>query len=341
MAGNDPECDDYRERIRIIKDLARQMGRAQRNFLVFQAGGPATHNPTPFDPRTEFECFVRTTAAVSGTRLTMEIMANVPDTVRVDGDLLLQCVQNFVSNAAKHAPGRSATIFATLEDEHLTVAVRDTGNGVDPDFIESLFNKGARDSETHGHGVGLFAVKQIVTAMKGTCGAKNTMEFGVVKGAEFWLRVPTLTPRTSVAEESKEAVHVVLEMASCKSNGPEKCRILVLDDVDFNNQLLCATAKAIGFEVSSATTPEEALELHQTTSFDICVLDIELGKDCMKGDAVASIIRQCSSPVPYLAAITAGGIGYDASVFDAHYDKRDFSSLSVSLAHFLQSWATR
>ena len=95
--------------------------------------------------------------------------------LRVVGDFdrhrIEQVLTNLLSNAAKYAPGTPVAIGLTLENDQAVLTVRDRGNGIAAADHLRIFEpfervKGASDAK--GLGLGLYIVKQIVEAHRGT-----------------------------------------------------------------------------------------------------------------------------------------------------------------------------
>lgn len=97
---------------------------------------------------------------------------------------------NLVGNAIKFTPaGGKITITSRRDDGHICVAVKDTGIGIPLEELPLLFSqfrrlKGA--AKVEGTGLGLFIVKTIIEAHKGTVQADS----GDGQGSTFTVRVP-------------------------------------------------------------------------------------------------------------------------------------------------------
>ena len=86
----------------------------------------------------------------------------------------------------------------------LKVSVNDSGIGISPESIKSLFSKFFRDKRarsvhTEGSGIGLFIVKNIIERHGGKVGYSN--DDG--KGATFFLTLPLYKEDKSIREDLK------------------------------------------------------------------------------------------------------------------------------------------
>lgn len=113
-----------------------------------------------------------------------------------DGDFqrLTQVVGNLLSNAAKYTePGGSITVWAGIEEHHVVVRVRDTGYGLPPEYLDSLFDMFTQVPEHRertgggGLGIGLALSRQLVGRHGGSIEAKSD---GPGCGSEFIVRLP-------------------------------------------------------------------------------------------------------------------------------------------------------
>jgi two-component system sensor histidine kinase VicK len=110
--------------------------------------------------------------------------------VNADKDRLSQVISNLISNSIKFTQGEWGIISITTKKEQdnkaITISVKDTGKGIDPEIIPRLFTKFATKSET-GTGLGLFISKSIVEAHDGKIWAENNADG---KGAKFSFSLP-------------------------------------------------------------------------------------------------------------------------------------------------------
>ncbi|MCB9357744.1 MAG: HAMP domain-containing histidine kinase [Calditrichaeota bacterium] len=102
-------------------------------------------------------------------------------------------VKNLVDNAVKYAPaGGMIDVYLAKRDGKIELTVSDEGQGFAPDEPARLFERFYRigDEDTRasqGVGLGLYLVKEIVSAMRGTVSAASP---GPGKGSTFTVTVP-------------------------------------------------------------------------------------------------------------------------------------------------------
>src|SRR5258708_5834573 len=116
-------------------------------------------------------------AAAKGLELIVNVHPDVPGHVRGDPQRIRQCLINLIGNAIKFT--RSGEIVCevtvaarTEESVRLRFAVRDTGIGIAPEALRTLFEPFVQaDSSTTrqygGTGLGLSIVRRLVQMMGG------------------------------------------------------------------------------------------------------------------------------------------------------------------------------
>ena len=102
-------------------------------------------------------------------------------------DQLVQVVFNLILNSID-ATGKGGLIevTATQHDGKLVVQVRDDGCGLAPEVQAKLFRP-YYTTKKHGTGLGLFVIRQIVQAHRGTV----TVQSAMGAGATFTVELPT------------------------------------------------------------------------------------------------------------------------------------------------------
>lgn len=114
--------------------------------------------------------------------------------VTVDRSRIRQVLHNLLANALRHTPaGGQVTVAVAQPAGRVRLIVQDTGEGIDPQNLEHIFDRfyrtdPSRSRETGGSGLGLAIVKAIVEAHGGEVNATSA---GVGKGTRFTIFLPT------------------------------------------------------------------------------------------------------------------------------------------------------
>lgn len=113
--------------------------------------------------------------------------------VNGDKEKLRQVVMNFIDNAIKYT--KEGTIDVKLENREgkVLVSIKDTGMGVSPEIMATLFQKFARGEgqkmNTGGSGLGLYLAKEIVDAHKGRVWVESP---GMGLGSTFFIELDVI-----------------------------------------------------------------------------------------------------------------------------------------------------
>jgi len=123
------------------------------------------------------------------SRSNVTVFANAPVVGLWDRVRLEQVVTNLVGNAIKFGLGNPISIAVSSNDNVARIVIRDQGIGIATDRISRIFNRFERGvPATHfgGLGLGLFIVREIVTAHGGTVRAESVLG----EGATFTVELP-------------------------------------------------------------------------------------------------------------------------------------------------------
>ena len=135
-----------------------------------------------------------------GKKISIEFENNLGSemcSIYADKDRLNQVISNLVNNAVKFTVDGIIKIDAVMNkkddddngtDDHiLTISIKDSGKGIDPDIMPKLFTKFATSASDKGTGIGLYLSKRIIEAHGGTIRAYNNVS---EKGATFSFSLP-------------------------------------------------------------------------------------------------------------------------------------------------------
>ncbi len=123
----------------------------------------------------------------------MENEASPTREVSVDPFRIRQVIFNLLSNSLRHTPkGGKISIKTKIDEKEITVLIQDTGDGLAPNELASVFNRfyradRSRSRETGGTGLGLSIVKAIVEAHGGSVRAESK---GKGLGSIFSFSIP-------------------------------------------------------------------------------------------------------------------------------------------------------
>jgi PAS domain S-box-containing protein len=218
-------------------------------------------------------------AATKGVELRQDLSAEVRPCCPAigDPDRLQQVVWNLLTNAIKFTPkGGVVTVEVRRHDDpaEFEILVRDTGQGISPDFLPHIFERfrqaGTGARRHGGLGLGLSIVRHIVEMHGGNVmatsggqgqGAVFTLRLPVVEAGEDGPRMPALSREEGGLEESPRLDGV---------------RVLVVEDEADARHLLAAVLQKRGARVFMASTGAEALEMLQRERPDVLLSDIAL-----------------------------------------------------------------
>ena len=127
-----------------------------------------------------------------GIQLKVDVSKGLPK-VLADKRRLTQVLSNLLENALRHtAKGGAITIGVEKDDGGVRIAVRDTGEGIDPGEIKKIFESFYQPTSSHAArgrlGLGLSISKEIVHSHGGRIWVES---LGKGKGASFLFTVPS------------------------------------------------------------------------------------------------------------------------------------------------------
>jgi signal transduction histidine kinase len=138
---------------------------------------------------------LRSAADSKGVRFTHRV--NVNGRLLLDAARLQQILWNLVSNAIKFTPrGGDIALRVEVADGDLVIEVRDSGEGIAPDFLPHVFQPfrqaDAGVARRHGGlGLGLAIVKDLAELHGGQATVESE---GIRRGATFTVRIPARRP---------------------------------------------------------------------------------------------------------------------------------------------------
>jgi PAS domain S-box-containing protein len=220
-----------------------------------------------------------------------------------DPTRLAQIFGNLVTNAAKYMhPGGQIKFSARLEGKSVFISVLDTGMGIPPDMLGTVFNMFTQinhslDRAQGGMGIGLSLVKSLVELHDGSVQAASG---GIDRGSEFTVTLPTaLAP----IETPVPAVSPVTAPIAGR-------RIMVVDDNVDAAETMVMLLNLSGYDARPAFSGEEALQTALSFQPDLAFLDI--GLPGMNGYELAQkLLADPATASTKLIALTGWGTNED------------------------------
>jgi len=223
--------------------------------------------------------------------------------VIVSGDAgrLQQVAWNLLSNAVRFTPaGGRIDVEIGRAGDSITITVRDSGPGLDPEFLPHVFERfrqgGTGTTRAHGGlGLGLAIVRHLTELHGGTVSASNAANG---TGAVFQVTLPA---RASARVERQVASPLLGRDPQRATARLDHVAVLVVDD-DLNaRELLVAVLDGAGAEVRAAASTEDALMILEGWTPDVLMSDIEMpGED---GYALMRRVRALSGLRGRIAAV--------------------------------------
>ncbi len=240
----------------------------------------------------------------------LELTVDAPDQpTRVIGDptRVRQVLLNLLSNAAKFTHEGSVTIDVAHDapTQTLRLAVRDTGIGIAPDKIATLFDAFTQaDASTTrrygGTGLGLAISRKLARLMGGDIEVTSVAD----QGSTFTLRLHA--PATSAPPDATPQRPVVPILHP----DPSGVRVLVAEDNAINRKVVARLLGRLGVDADFVEEGNEAVRaLHEAATADmayhVVLMDVQM--PTMDGLEATRLLRAqlADAHQPYVVALTA------------------------------------
>jgi len=286
-----PPDDVHREEMDEINKAGERAAALTRQLLAFSRR--QVLQPQVLDLNTVVADMERMLVRLLGADVRyVTIAAPAPARVRADCGQMEQVLMNLVVNARDAMPkGGTLTVEIAASLQNVTLAVRDTGQGMDEATQKRIFEPFFTTKPAGvGTGLGLSTVYGIVTQTGGTVSV--TSEVGV--GTTFTVTLPSIArPAESVAEDRRPAR---------PAGGKET--ILVVEDEAAVRGLIRTVLMRAGYEVLVANDGDEAVRLSESHTCHIHLLLTDMVMPGTRGDDLA---RRLAASRPNLHVLLMSG----------------------------------
>ncbi|WP_420132550.1 ATP-binding protein [Rhodopseudomonas sp.] len=276
----------------------------------------------PFSPRKIVEhplYVIGPRAAVKGLTIRTELNEDLPDALIGDPGRIRQVMLNLISNAVKFTPSGTIVVAAECLSNDGAMAriqwtVSDTGIGIDPEKIESLFSDFVQaDSSIRrrfgGSGLGLAISRRLVEQMGGKISVTSTPGHGSSFRFALTLQVTADLPPT---EEDHQAQYQ--ELSARIAAGGRPLRLLIVDDNPTNRAVAGGMLNEFAIQINTACDGTEAVTAATNFNYDVILMDMRMPE--MDGLEATRAIRAkggALATVPIIA-FTANAFAEDKEV---------------------------
>ncbi|GGF11933.1 PAS domain-containing hybrid sensor histidine kinase/response regulator [Hymenobacter cavernae] len=275
--------------------------------------GKMTIEHIGFSLRNVFEQVEKTLqykAEDKGLSLLMQVGAGIPEVLIGDPHRITQVLLNLAGNSIKFTEkGQvrvSCKLAGTLEQKVVVeFKVRDTGIGMDQQYLGSLFQSFSQEDSSisrkfGGTGLGLHISRNLVDLMGGEIQIESEKHQGTTSTFALQLSIGSGAdlPRT----ELTGSLNTIREELRGK-------RVLLVEDNEFNRMLAKTLLEQAHIQVAEAENGAIAVAMARQQAFDLILMDMHM--PVMNGLEATSQLRQELGLQTPIIALTANAIQGD------------------------------
>lgn len=271
--------DEQRQQVHAIRACADGLRNLSVDMLDLSRmeSGKFRISTAPFIPSEMLEHVVQMTGPQAATKC-LHFEAHFGEGLRTplmgDRQRISQILLNLVGNAIKFTSGGQIAITMKAEENAglaaLTFTVADTGCGMEPAMLETLF-KPWRRRRLHaesGTGLGLAISRKLARQMRGDITVCSTPGIG----STF-----ILTLALPISDEIAEPVEAIApSLPLVQPESAASLTVLVADDHHINRALLNAILRKMGHDVVLVDNGLSAVERALSGTIDLVLMDIQM-----------------------------------------------------------------
>lgn len=217
----------------------------------------------------------RARCALRNVTIRCEVDPSFPSGILGDPHRLRQILSNLVGNAVKFTESGSVSVRVSpsADRQQITFEVSDTGIGMKPEVLDSIFSAFTQADESTarrfgGTGLGLAISSSLVSAMGGQLEVAS--EEG--EGSRFYFSIPM---------HLQESVDTPLP-SQVAAEGETSCpsfpgtRVLLVDDNPVNRVVGSKLLQRLGCQVELATNGRDAARMALDEEWDVVLMDCSM-----------------------------------------------------------------
>jgi signal transduction histidine kinase/ActR/RegA family two-component response regulator len=203
-----------------------------------------------------------------------------------DADRLRQVVTNLLENAVRFTPtGGCVTVTLSERDGCVELAVADTGEGIDADFMPHVFTRfrqadGSTRRRHGGLGIGLSIVDHLVRLHGGHVRAESK---GAGQGATFFVTLPATSAKVATGKAPAPLMPLIGQPL-------QGLRLLLVDDEEDVRRAATRILEQLGATVTAAASGERIREQVIATQPHLLIFDVGMPEE--DGYSLISRVRQ-------------------------------------------------
>ena len=241
-------------------------------------------------------------AEEKGIKLKYAVDPQISPLLNGDPVRLEQVLINLVNNAIKFTQEGGVELKCSLQSKTekiniIKFCVKDTGIGISSESLSKIFQSFQQEDESitrtyGGTGLGLAISKQLIELMGGSIGVESNKD----SGSKFFFTLSFPVAENSTA--AKQSDFVLPDFNSLRD-----VSILLVEDNKFNQIIAKSLLEKWNSKVQIADNGQNAVDLLQTTTFDIILMDLQM--PVMDGLTATGLIRQQMQLKTPILALTA------------------------------------
>lgn len=239
-------------------------------------------------------------ATKNGIQVIINWDKKIAKTLRGDSLRIEQILFNLIGNSIKFTTDGEITISTKLIHENpnsqqICLNIKDTGIGMDTEFVEKIFKKFSQEDKKTtrkfgGTGLGMAITKELINLMNGSIYIESQKNIGT--SIDITLNLPK-------GENDFEEINVL----NNESINIEGIKILLAEDNELNRMVAQNSLQYYKCQVTEAENGLEAIEALKKENFDIVLMDIQMPE--LDGIEATSIIRNELKLKTPIIALTA------------------------------------
>lgn len=259
---------------------------------------------------------------------TGDLPRELPEGVMIDEKRLRQVLLNLLNNAVKFTHDGMVSLAVEMggiegDQVHLVFHVRDSGVGMTPEQLETIFlpfeQVGSQKQRSEGTGLGLAITQSLVELMGGTLTVTSELHQGSCFSFDL---------RCSLAQDWAKQKTLTRQGHIIGYHGDRRA-VLIVDDRWENRSVVTNLLEPLGFAVTEAEDGQDALEYLQEHRVDLIISDLKMPRlsglellqallaDPQLKDIPVIISSASAFMEDYQASIAAGGKDFLPKPIDA------------------------